>query len=188
MIRVMLLNYGAIIDCESEGKDLSESNMQCATHPGVETELACSRCGKAICPRCLVHTPVGARCRDCAHLRRIPTYDVKPRYLLRAAGAAGAGGIVGGIIWWLLLPERVSGIAYFALFFAIGLGYAVGEAVSWASNRKRGAVLQGIAACGIVIAYLLRNALSGSGLLAANDLFGYVTVGLAIVVAIGRLR
>ncbi len=162
--------------------------MQCATHPGVETELACSRCGKPICPRCLVYTPVGARCRECAHLRRIPTYDVAARYLLRGIAAAIGGGILGGILWYLLLPRRVSGVAYFALFFAIGLGYAIGETVSWASNRKRGAMLQGTAACGIVIAYLLRNVLQGSGLLAANDLFGYVTVGLAIVVAIGRLR
>jgi len=162
--------------------------VQCATHPGVETELACSRCGKAICPRCLVYTPVGARCRECAHLRRIPTYDVKAQYLVRGAGAAAVGGVLGGILWWLLLPRRGSIVSYFVLFFAIGLGYAVGEAVSWASNWKRGPVLQGTAACGIVIAYLLRNLLSGSGLLAANDLFGYVTVGLAIVVAIGRLR
>ncbi|MGA2286225.1 MAG: hypothetical protein ABSG55_08150 [Dehalococcoidia bacterium] len=162
--------------------------MQCATHPDVETELACSRCGKAICPRCLVHTDVGARCRECAHLRRIPTYDVKPQYLARAVGTAVIGGVLGGILWWLLLPRRGSIISYFVLFFAIGLGYAIGEAVSWASNRKRGAALQGTAACGIVIAFLLRNVLSGSGLLATNDLFGYVTVGLAIVVAIGRLR
>ncbi|MGD0114687.1 MAG: B-box zinc finger protein [Dehalococcoidia bacterium] len=162
--------------------------MQCATHPGVETELACSRCGKPICPRCLVHTDVGARCRECAHLRRIPTYDVALPYLLRAIGTAVVGGVLGGILWWLLLPRRGSIISYFALFFAIGLGYGIGEGVSWASNRKRGAVLQGTAACGVVIAYLLRNVLQGSGLLAASDLFGYVTVGLAIVVAIGRLR
>jgi len=57
--------------------------MQCATHPNVETELACSRCGKAICARCLVHTPVGARCRECANVRRIPTYNVSTGILAR---------------------------------------------------------------------------------------------------------
>ena len=28
--------------------------MQCATHPGVETELRCATCGKPICPDCLM--------------------------------------------------------------------------------------------------------------------------------------
>ena len=61
--------------------------MQCATHPDVETELGCSRCGKAICPRCLVHTPVGARCRECANVRRIPTYNVSADLMLRGRGS-----------------------------------------------------------------------------------------------------
>jgi hypothetical protein len=162
--------------------------MQCATHPNVETELTCSRCGKPICPRCLVQTPVGARCRECAHLRRIPTYDVAARYLVRGIAAAAGVGALAGLLWHLLLPQRVSGFVYVSLFLAIGLGYATGEAVSWASNRKRGAVLQGVATCGVVVAYLVRNLLQGSGPIAANDVFGWVTVGIAIVVAIGRLR
>ena len=40
--------------------------MQCAKHPDTETQLSCARCEKAICPKCLVHAPVGIRCRDCA--------------------------------------------------------------------------------------------------------------------------
>jgi hypothetical protein len=162
--------------------------MKCATHPDVETELMCSRCGKPICPRCLVQTPVGARCRECAHLRRIPTYDVATRFLLRGVAAAAAVGALAGLLWHVILPQRVTGIVYVALFFALGLGYAVGEAVSWATNRKRGAVLQGVAASGVVVAYLVRNLLQGSGLITANDVFGWVTVGIGIVVAIGRLR
>ena len=66
--------------------------MQCATHPSVETELACSRCGKPICPRCLVITPVGARCRECARLRRLPTYRLGTVFILRGLGAALAAG------------------------------------------------------------------------------------------------
>ena len=41
-----------------------------------------------------------------------------------AIGTAAVGGVLGGILWWLLLPRRGSIISYFALFFAIGLGYA----------------------------------------------------------------
>jgi hypothetical protein len=162
--------------------------MQCATHPNVETELACGRCGKAICPRCLVHTPVGARCRDCAQMRRIPTYDVKPAYLAKGALAAAATGIVGGVIWYFVSGPGARGIAYLSLFLALAIGYGIGEAVSWATNRKRGAQLQGMAACGVVVAYLVRNLIGGGAPVPVNDVFGYVTVGIGIVVAIGRLR
>ena len=162
--------------------------MRCATDPDVETDLLCSRCGKPICSRCLVQTPVGARCRDCAHLRRIPTYDVAGRFLVRGIVAGLVVAVVGGVLWFALLPQRVSGAAYVALFLALALGYAMGEAVSWAANRKRGPVLQGVAAGGIVLAYVVRNLLEGSGAIGVNDVFGWVTVGIAIVVAMGRLR
>jgi hypothetical protein len=162
--------------------------MQCATHPDVETELRCGRCGKPICPRCLVQTPVGARCRQCAGLRRIPTYDVRPAYLVRGVAAAVAAGAALGGAWFLLVGRGRGGFAYVSLFLGLAIGYAIGETVSWATNRKRGAVLQGIAACGVVIAYFVRNLLGGSGPIAVDDIYGYVTVGLAIVVAIGRLR
>ncbi len=35
--------------------------MKCATHPEVDTNLRCGKCGKPICLRCLVQTPVGDR-------------------------------------------------------------------------------------------------------------------------------
>ena len=50
--------------------------MKCAAHPDTETGLSCGRCDTPICPRCLVETPVGARCRKCANVRRLPTYSV----------------------------------------------------------------------------------------------------------------
>ena len=62
--------------------------MKCATHPEVETNLTCGKCGTPICPRCLVQTPVGARCRKCAGLRRLPTYEIAPQQYLKAVGVA----------------------------------------------------------------------------------------------------
>ena len=44
-----------------------------------------------------MQTPVGARCRECANVRRIPTYNVGTSYLLRAGGAALFAGIGLGI-------------------------------------------------------------------------------------------
>ena len=166
--------------------------MQCAAHPSVETELACSKCGKPICPRCLEYTPVGARCRECANIRRLPQYEISASYLLRALGAAlVVGAVVGGL--WALIPFRTS--FFFGLLVGAGLGYAVGESVSMATNRKRGTPLQVIAAGGVVAAYLLRSAILASGFrgigvvdIITDDIFGYIVVALGIVVAIGRVR
>src|SRR3972149_11571462 len=120
--------------------------MQCAVHPSVETELACGRCGKPICPRCLHQTPVGARCRSCAGVRRLPTYHISTVYLLRGAGAALAVGVVLGVLWAIVLPFTTA--FFFGLLVGLGLGYVAGEAVSLATNRKAGAPLPGPGAGG----------------------------------------
>ena len=43
--------------------------MKCAKHSDVETSLTCGRCEKPVCLRCMTHTDVGIRCRDCAPAR-----------------------------------------------------------------------------------------------------------------------
>ena len=162
--------------------------MQCATHPKVETELACGRCGRPICPRCVVQTPVGARCRQCAQVRRLPTFEVSPRYVARGVGASLVAGGVVGAVWGGLLPRTLGVYGFFVFFIALGIGYAVGEAVSLATNRKRGPVLQGIAVAGVLEAYLVRNLLEGVAAIPSNDLWGYILVAVAAIVAAGRLR
>jgi membrane associated rhomboid family serine protease len=41
----------------------------CYRHPTRETGVSCSSCGRPICPDCMVTTPVGMRCPDCARQR-----------------------------------------------------------------------------------------------------------------------
>lgn len=41
----------------------------CYRHPGRETNVACSRCARPICPDCMISTPVGMRCPECARQR-----------------------------------------------------------------------------------------------------------------------
>jgi membrane associated rhomboid family serine protease len=41
----------------------------CYRHPGRETGVSCSNCGKPICPDCMTATPVGMRCPDCSRQR-----------------------------------------------------------------------------------------------------------------------
>src|SRR3954471_21157993 len=39
----------------------------CYRHPGRETGVACSNCGRPICPDCMTTTSVGMRCPECAN-------------------------------------------------------------------------------------------------------------------------
>jgi membrane associated rhomboid family serine protease len=41
----------------------------CYRHPDRETGVACSSCGRPICPDCMTPTPVGMRCPECARQR-----------------------------------------------------------------------------------------------------------------------
>jgi membrane associated rhomboid family serine protease len=41
----------------------------CYRHPGRETNVSCSNCGRPICPDCMTTTPVGMRCPECSSQR-----------------------------------------------------------------------------------------------------------------------
>lgn len=144
--------------------DESEGATYCARHPQVETYLRCGRCDTPICPRCLVQTPVGARCRECANVTRLPTFDVTPVYFARGfAGAMAAGALTGGI-WGAIKGPFGFGLI-FALLIGLAVGWAVSEAVSLAANRKRGLGLQICAIGGVGLAFLLQDVVAGDQVL-----------------------
>jgi hypothetical protein len=125
---------------------------RCARDPEVETALRCSRCDTPICPRCLVHSPVGARCRDCARIAKSPVYTLQTAQYLQAAAAAGIGGVLMGLAWWLILLPFTFG--FFSIFVGVGLGYGFTRLMEFATGRKRGKVVAGFAMAGIGIAWL----------------------------------
>jgi len=159
------------------------NTMRCATHPEVETNLRCGKCGKSICPKCLVQTPVGARCLDCAGLRRLPTYSVSTNYYLRAAGTGLGMAIVCGFIWGVV--GRFVPFFYLNLLLAPGAGYVIGGVVSLSVNRKRGLGLAVIAGTALVASYLV-SIFSPWGL--TFRLLDLLALALGIFVAVTRLR
>ena len=127
--------------------------MKCATHPNVETNLRCGKCGRPICPKCLVQTPVGARCRDCAKLQKLPTFYLgRNHYLIAVATAVGMA-FACGAAWWAL--RVVVSISYFNFLLGAAFGYAVSEVVSRVVNRKRGRWLAVIAGTGVVLSFVI---------------------------------
>ena len=149
---------------------------QCSYHPDVQTGLGCGRCGRYICPKCMIQTPVGARCQECARVVKHPTYDVKTSYYLRAALAGGVVAVVGGVIWGLV----ASTVPFTAWLLGIGVGYLIGETVSATSNRKRGTGLAVVAGVCMVLAGL------ASGFIL--NLFGLLVVALGGYIAVNRVK
>ena len=164
--------------------------MRCATHPDVETNLRCGKCGQLICPKCLVQTPVGARCLDCAKLYKLPTFRVTTQYYLRAVGTAVGMAIVCGLMWGLIIG--LFRIFYLNLLLAPGVGYAIGEVVSLSVNRKRGTRLAIIAGTAVAISYLVSLLSPWGPTLVLFSLrflvIDLLALALGIFVAVTRLR
>lgn len=127
--------------------------MKCAQHPDIETNLTCGKCGKPICPKCMVQTPVGARCPECARRQRLPTFQVSASYYLRAAGMGLVLGAAGGLVWGLV--QGLFSFLYLNLLLAPALGYAIGELLSRVVNRKRSRGLAVIVGAVMALAYLV---------------------------------
>jgi len=158
--------------------------MRCAYHPDVETNLGCGKCGKPICPKCLVQTPVGARCPECAKLYKLPTYRVSTKYYLMAAGTALGMAIVCGIAWGVIAWKTPFSLN---LLLAPVAGYAIGEVVSLSVNRKRGTGLAIVGGIAVIISYAITYFFVGlpSGLFI---LYHLIALGLGIFIAVTRLR
>ncbi len=121
----------------TEDRPLVSGEVRCSYHPEVMTGLRCSRCGKPICPRCAVRTPVGLRCPDCAGVRGLPTYSTGGATLLRAGAAGLALAVVIGIVWGFF-PE-------WGFYLSLALGFGVVELMASLANNKRGIDLQALA-------------------------------------------
>lgn len=161
--------------------------LYCARHPKNETSIRCGRCGDAICPNCLVHSPVGMRCPDCARVNRVPTYDVTLPYMLRGIGAGVGMALVLGVAFNFVDPaifrlvfinipilNTILPFLYVAIMAAIG--YAIGEAVSLSTNRKRGLKLKLISAASVFVALFAITL----GFPSDNYGLTYLFIGLAL--------
>jgi hypothetical protein len=159
--------------------------MRCASHPDIETNVSCGRCGKPVCPKCMVQTLVGPRCPNCANLKRLPTYEISTRHYLIAIGVGVGAAIVAGIAWALIWRA----IPFLSLLTAAGVGYAIGELISRATNRKRGPGLQVIAGVSVLISFAT-NYLFVAYFLSVPwfSLFTIIGLALGIFIAVTRLR
>jgi tetratricopeptide (TPR) repeat protein len=159
---------------------LDDGTLYCANHPHVETMLRCNRCGKPICTRCAVQTPVGYRCRECVGQQQAVFYTGGViDYVIGGVIALVLGGIAGYLITLL-------GAWFFSLILGPTIGIGIAEAVRLAVRRRRSRYLWLVVAGGIVVGAL------PALLLALTSMWALISLGLFLVLAVGasvaRLR
>lgn len=154
----------------------------CARHPGVETALRCGRCETPICPSCLVHSPVGARCPDCAQVVKAPMYTLSGGHYARSLAAALVGGVAMGVLWALLLQPFTFG--FFSLLVGVALGYAFTRLMQFATGGKRGPLVTTFAAGGIFLAWAVQFLLAD----VRFAIWGLLAAGIGVWFAYQNLR
>jgi len=108
----------------------------CYRHPDRETGVACSRCGRPICPDCMTPTSVGMRCPECAGEKT----EVRKPAIAGGASAARATVVLIGINIAVFLLEIATGAGGFSTagsVFADGAlcGNAIGDGGICRSNE-----------------------------------------------------
>lgn len=136
----------------------AEGVLFCANHPTVETLLRCNKCGKPICLKCAVQTPVGYRCRECVRQQQDVYFNAAEWDNLIALG-------VGFLVTLLATPLASAIFAIFgrilflgiivALFVGASAGGLLAQIIRRAVGRRRGRALPYFALGGIILGFLL---------------------------------
>jgi hypothetical protein len=119
---------------------------KCSYHPDIDTEMSCTECGKPICPKEMVSTPVGYKCPDCARPARSQYMYVKPRQLALGSAAGLAAAFVGAFL--------LANVGFTFFIISIFYGMLVGEAVRRGAGGHRGPIMTGVGIASVVIAGL----------------------------------
>jgi hypothetical protein len=103
--------------------------VYCTVHPTIETTLRCNKCGRPMCSKCAVRTPVGYRCKECVRGQQAVFYtanslDPLIQFIvsvpLSAVAAALAGAVGGFFLWFIAIPA-----SSFVGFFIADLAHRV---------------------------------------------------------------
>ena len=126
--------------------DTPAETLYCANHPQVETSLRCNRCGKPICARCALRTPVGYRCRECVRTQQqVFETAVWLDYVIAAVVTAPLAGLGAFLL---------SNLGFFMFFLAPVAGGVIAEIVRVAVRRRRGRYLSLVAVGAFVLGCL----------------------------------
>jgi Fe2+ transport system protein B len=147
----------------------------CTVHPTVETSLRCNRCGRPMCAKCAVRTPVGYRCKECVREQQDKFFDAQMLdYFL-------AGGISLALSFFAaLLIARFSFFFILAFFLSPAAGGAIGSVIWQMTKKRRGRYTAYVVGLGVVVGAL--------PVLPANPLVVGIYLFMATGAAVARFR
>jgi hypothetical protein len=137
---------------------------RCSYHPQIETELTCTECGRPICPKEMVLTPVGYKCPEHARAARGQYQFVKFRQLAMAVLTGLAVGVGGAFI--------VAGIGFGGFLLGIIWGSLASESIRRASGGHRGGTVGTVAAGSLAL---------GTFVAGVNWITGIVAIVVALI-------
>jgi hypothetical protein len=159
---------------------LDDGVLYCVNHPNVETMLRCNRCGRPVCTRCVVQTPVGYRCKECVGQQQAVFYTGGVvDYILGAV----LGLVLGGFASYLI---TLTGLWFIALILGPTIGIGIAEAVRFAVRRRRSRYLWAVVAGAMVLGAV------PALLVSLISIWSVLVLGLYLVLSVGtaaaRLR
>ncbi|MBN1966844.1 MAG: hypothetical protein JW910_19480 [Anaerolineae bacterium] len=138
-------------------REEDEGVLYCTVHPDIETGLRCNRCGRPMCTRCAVKTPVGYRCRECVREHQDKFFNAQVMDYLIAAGVSlvisfFAAALLARIGWFFI-----------AFFISPAAGGLIGTVVWRLTGKRRGRYTAAVVGTCVVLGalpFLLVNPLS----------------------------
>ncbi|MHB0998898.1 MAG: B-box zinc finger protein [Armatimonadota bacterium] len=158
--------------------------IYCTRHPREETGVSCASCGTPICPKCMVVTPVGMKCPDCARSKNSTLFQIRPERLLLAMVVSLVAGVIAAVI---------GNLGFFVIFLSVPYGYYAGDMILKSAGMKRGWKLEVTAGvfmvAGGLAVKLLPGLLVGKFIYAGlMDPFFWLALAISTGAALSKIR
>jgi len=183
--------HGRIPKILAEAMFMSSTPVYCVNHPKTETLLTCNKCGKPVCIKCVVRTPVGFRCKECLNIQQAGYYTATPMDHGIAAIAGTIAAMVGGVIAAVL-----GGVWVIAIFVGPAAGGVIAEITRRSIGKRRGKYIWLVGCAALILGSFLGASLFGTlsigfgarGLV-YGAISGFLNIGLwiYIILALGTV-
>jgi hypothetical protein len=127
-----------------------EIDTYCPQHPAVATQMRCNKCGRLLCLKCAVQTPVGYRCKECVYQQQNVYFNAKGHDNLIALGISFGLALVVTPLVALLSDLFYYGAFYLAFFTGPLAGSLLAQLIRLVVARRRGRHLRYFVLAGLV--------------------------------------
>lgn len=145
-----------------------------------DSNIFCVRCGATICPKCIVHSPVGVRCISCGESSLSVLNKMSFGLFLKTLFVSSFLGLLMGYILLIMSSTYLYWIHWIGVLFA---AYAISEIVYRISEYKRGFKVQLIGSLGLGICICIQLFFSGY-----FSVFTLLVWGISFYLVILKLR